>query len=111
MVALAKTEAFVPPERTNPARSKQIHRGVLTGKGASTMGNGSFTCYLEDLVQDPVVVNKNQDLWFHYWNDQYATPYLAVLGTLGIARTAPVADEIQAACTITPIQDTVERSA
>jgi hypothetical protein len=64
------------------------------------LGQGSFTCFLKDGITDPIVGLKNQVLFFRHFPDRNKTPYVLVQGKLGIARTWPAGDNIQAACTI-----------
>jgi hypothetical protein len=90
---------FVPAETTHSVTSTQVY-GTTLGSTASTLGQGSFTVYLNDGVSDGLVINKNQTLWFKFFPDRYKTPYLKQQGKLGIARTFPAGDSLQAACTI-----------
>ena len=96
-VALASD--FVPPETTHSVSSTPIY-GTTLGSASSTLGQGAFTAYLNDGVSDALVALKNQILWFKFFPDRYASPYLLTQGKLGISRTFPAGDSIQAACTI-----------
>lgn len=90
---------FVPPETTHSVTSTQVY-GTTLGATASTLGQGTFTAYLQDGVADPLVLLKNAYLWFKFYPDRYKSPYLLTQGKLGVARTFPAGDNIQAACTI-----------
>lgn len=96
-VALASD--FVPPETTHAVSSTQVY-GATLGSSSSTLGQGSFTAYLTNGVSDPLVALKNAALWFRFYPDRYASPYILCQGKLGVSRTFPAADTIQAACTI-----------
>lgn len=96
-VALASD--FVPPETTHSVSSTQVY-GATLGSSASTLGQGSFTAYLTNGVSDALVSLKNATLWFKFFPDRYASPYILTQGKLGISRTFPAADSVQAACTI-----------
>lgn len=96
-VALASD--FVPPETSHSISSTQVY-GTTLGATSSTLGQGSFTAYLSNGVSDPLVALKNATLWFKFFPDRYATPYILCQGKLGISRTFPAADSLQAACTI-----------
>ena len=96
-VALASD--FVPPETSHSVSSTQVY-GTTLGSTSSTLGQGSFKAYLSNGIADPLVVLKNATLWFKFFPDRYATPYLLAQGKLGISRTFPAGDTIQAACTI-----------
>lgn len=96
-VALASD--FVPPETTHSVSSTPIY-GTTLGSSSSSLGQGSFTAFLNDGVTDALITLKNQILWFKFFPDRYASPYLLMQGKLGISRTFPAGDSIQAACTI-----------
>lgn len=90
---------FVPPETSHSVSSTQIY-GTTLGSTSSTLGQGSFTAYLSNGIGDGLVALKNQTLWFRFYPDRYASSYMLTQGKLGIARTFPAGDNIQAACTI-----------
>lgn len=92
-------DAFTAPETSNSVSSTQIYNTTL-GSTSSTLGQGGFTAYLENGVNDTLVSLKNENLWFRFYPDRYASPYLLCQGKLGISRTWPAGDNIQAACTI-----------
>jgi len=101
---------FVPAETTHSVSSKQIYSGTL-GSSSSSLGQGAFTAYLQDGIGDPLVTLKNEFLWFKFYPDRYKTPYLLTQGKLGISRTFPAGDNIQAACTISAEAAAVEVNA
>lgn len=90
---------FRPPETSHSVTSTQIY-GTTLGSTSQTLNQGGFTAYLEDGVSDALVTLKDQTLWFRFYPDKYKTPYLLCQGKLGISRTYPAGDNIQAACTI-----------
>lgn len=95
-----RSDAFVPPETTFSLSSKQIYQETL-GSSSSSLGQGSFTAYLEDGISDGLLANKGQNLWFKFFqNALNSTPYILAQGTLGISRTFPAGEQITAACTI-----------
>ena len=96
---IALASDFVPPETSHSVASTQVY-GTTLGSTSSTLGQGSFTAFLEDGVTDALVVLKNATLWFKFFPDRYKTPYMLAQGKLGIARTFPAGDNIAAACTI-----------
>jgi len=96
-VALASD--FVPPETSHSVSSTQIY-GTTLGSTSKSLGQGSFTAYLQDGITDGLVALKDQSLWFRFYPDRYKAPYLLTQGKLGIARTFPAGDGIRAACTI-----------
>lgn len=90
---------FVPPETSHSVTSTQIY-GTTLGSTASTLNQGTFTAYLTDGVSDALVTLKNAVLWFRFYPDRYKSGYILCQGKLGIARTFPAGDNVQAACTI-----------
>ena len=55
-----------------------------------------------------MVVLKNETLWFKFFPDRYQSPYILSQGKLGISRTFPAGDSMQAACTISAASAAVE---
>lgn len=104
-VALASD--FVPPETSHSVTSTQVY-GTTMGSTSSSLGQGSFTAYLANGVSDALVTLKNETLWFKFFPDRYQSPYLLTQGKLGIARTFPAGDSMQAACTISASAAAVE---
>ena len=97
---IPKAEAFVPPETAFSVTSKQIY-GATIGASSSSLGQGSFTAYLNDGISDGLLAGKGQNLWFKFFQNRLnATPYIIAQGILGITRTFPAGDQIAAACTI-----------
>lgn len=94
---------FVPPETSHSVTSTQVY-GTTLGSSQSTLNQGSFTAYLSDGVSDPMIGLKNETLWFRFYPDRYQSPYMLAQGKLGISRTFPAGDTIQAACTISATQ-------
>lgn len=106
---IALASDFVPAETTHSVSSTPIY-GTTLGSSSSTLGQGSFTAFLNDGVTDALVTLKNQILWFKFFPDRYASPYLLMQGKLGISRTFPAGDSIQAACTISSSAAATEKS-
>jgi hypothetical protein len=104
---IALASDFVPPENTHSVSSTQVY-GTTLGATASTLGQGSFTAYLSNGVSDALVQLKDHTLWFKFFPDRYASPYLLCQGKLGVSRTFPAGDSIQAACTISASAPAVE---
>jgi hypothetical protein len=98
---------FKPPETTHSVSSTQIY-GTTLGSTSQTLGQGGFTAYLEDGVSDALVGAKNELLWFRFYPDRYKTAYLLTQGKLGISRTFPAGDSINAACTISATSEAIE---
>lgn len=98
---------FVPPETSHSVSSEQVY-GSTIGSSSSSLGQGSFTARLDDGISDALVKLKNNNLWFKFFPDRYKTPYMLVQGKLGISRTFPAGDSIQAACTVSAEAEGVE---
>ena len=90
---------FVPPEDSYSVSSTQVY-GRTLGSTSSSLGQGSFTAYLNNGVTDSLVTLEGENLWFKFFPDKYAGPYIVCQGTLGVTRSFPAGDQITAACTI-----------
>lgn len=90
---------FVAPEDSYSVSSTQVY-GRTIGATSSSLGQGAFTAYLNDGVTDALVGLSGQNLWFKFFPNKYAAPYLMCQGLLGVGRNFPAGDNITAACTI-----------
>ena len=95
---------YVPVETSHSTSSTQIYGGTI-GSTSSTLNQGSFTAYLNDGISDSLVRLKNEFLWFKYFPNKFQSNYRLDQGKLGISRTFPAGNEIQASCTISPEAD------
>ena len=107
---VAKAVDFVAPETSHSVSSTQIY-GKTLGSSSSSLGQGSFTAYLENGISDALVTLKNENLFFKFFPDKYKTDYILCQGKLGISRTFPAGDEIQASCTISASEEGTEVAA
>jgi len=107
---IALANEFTAPETTHSVASTQIYNTTL-GSSSSTLGQGSFTAFLMDAVTDTLVTLKDENLWFRFYPDRFNAPYILSQGKLGISRTWPADDLIQAACTISATQAATEVAA
>ena len=98
---------FKPPETSHSVSSTQIF-GTTLGSSAATLGQGSFTAYLEDGVTDALVAQKDELIWFRFYPDRTKTPNLLMQGTLGMGRTYKAGERNQAACTISASAAAIE---
>jgi hypothetical protein len=101
---LEPSKDFVAPENSHSVSSSQVYGGTV-GATSSSLGQGSFTCFLKDGITDPIVALKNSILFFKHFPDRNKAPYLLCQGKLGIARQWPAGDNIQAACTISASEE------
>jgi len=100
--ALSKVADFVPAENAHSVSSVQIYGGSI-GAASSSVSQGSFTAYLETNIDDPLLQNKDETLWFKYLQDStVTTKYVLTQGKLGVTRSNPAGDNLSSACTITP---------
>lgn len=107
---LSKASDFVPSENSYSLNSTQIY-GTTIGSTSSTLNQASFTAYLDDGVTDNLVGLKGESLWFRFYPDRYKTAHILEQGKLGISRTFPAGDEIQASCTISTSEAGTEKAA
>lgn len=90
---------FQPPEETHQVNSTQVY-GRTIGSSSTSLGQGSFVAYVENGVTDTIVQLKNENLWFKFFPDQYASPYILVQGKMGISRSFPPGDNIRVDATL-----------
>lgn len=98
---------FVAPETSHSVSSTQIYGNTL-GSSTKTLNQGAFTAFLNDGVTDQLVVLKDATLWFKFTPDKFKLPHLLSQGKLGISRTFPAGDNLQAACTISASEAAIE---
>jgi len=96
-VALASD--FVPPSTTHSVQSTPVYGGVV-GSTSSTLGQGSFTARPQNGISDPLMLLKNQVLWFKFFPDKYLADYSLSHGKLGVTPAYPAAGDMTLACTI-----------
>jgi len=96
---LQNSTDFVPPENSHSVSSTQVYNNTI-GSTSKTLNQGTFTAFLTDGITDPLVKSKDDTLWFRFYPDRFKTPYILAQGALGIGRSFPSGDSIQAACTI-----------
>ncbi|WP_339799665.1 hypothetical protein [uncultured Marinobacter sp.] len=106
---LSKASDFVPSETSHSTSSTQIY-GTTLGSTSSTLNQASFTAYLNDGITDGIVRLKNEILWYKFFPNKFQPGHILEQGKLGISRTFPAGDEIQASCTISPESAGVEVS-
>lgn len=90
---------FKPPENSHSVSSTPVYGGTV-GSSSSSLGQGSFKAFLKDGVTDPLIALEGETLFFRHFPDRNKTPYIICQGKLGISRTFPAGDNIQADCTI-----------
>ena len=98
---------FVPPENTHSSSSTQVYGSTL-GASSSNLGQGSFKVFLKDGITESFIGLKDETLFFKFFPDRNKAPYLLCQGKLGISRSFPAGDNIQANCTISADSTAVE---
>jgi len=96
---IPKSADFVPPEESHSMTSTQIYGGTV-GASSKSLGQGSFTAYMESGIYEGFEQLKGENLWFKFYPDRTKSPYIACQGILGVTRSFPAGDSIKAACTI-----------
>lgn len=100
---------FVPPETTHAQNSTQIYGGTI-GSSTQSLNQGTFTAFLRNGVDDALVSLKNENLWFKFFPDRFESQHILAQGLLGVARTFPAGDSIQAACTISASEEPLDKA-
>lgn len=100
---------FKPPENSHSVSSTQAYNGTV-GSTSSSLGQGSFKAYLKDGVTDPLIKLKNEILFFKFFPNRNKAAYTICQGKLGISRTFPAGDNIQADCTISSAEESKDKN-
>lgn len=100
--------AFVPPETTHSLSSTQVYKRAI-GATSSSLNQGSFSAMLDDGVTDPLVLLKNEKLFFRFYPDENKSAHLICVGTLGLSRTFPADNLIQGNFTVNAEYAAVEQ--
>lgn len=90
---------FVPAENTHALSSQQYYDGAV-GSVSSSLGQASFTAYMNDNITDALVALKDEVLTFKFFPDKNKLPYMITQGIMGMGRTFPVDAQNEAAVTI-----------
>lgn len=106
---LSKTLDFKAVEKSHSVSSSQFYGGSVASSSES-LGQGGFTALLTDGVTDGLVSDKNQVLTVKHFPDRNKSAYSLTQGKIGLTRSWPVADQIQASVTISAENETVEFS-
>lgn len=106
---LSKTLDFKAVEKSHSVSSSQYYGGSVASSSES-LGQGGFTALLSDGVTDSLVADKNQVLTVKHFPDRNKSAYSLTQGKIGLSRSWPVADQIQASVTISAENETVEFS-
>jgi len=103
---VAKTLDFVPAEDSHSISSTQYYNGTTASK-SSSLGQCSFTALLSNAINDTILGEQDEIITVKFWPNRNKDPYILTQGTLGTARTFPVADQNQASCTISAEEGSV----
>ena len=94
---------FQAPEQSHSVNSTQVY-GTTLASHSSSLNQGSFTTRLKDGITDNFMGMKDENIWIKFFPDRNRTPYLACQGKLGVTRSFPAGDHIQAECTISAVE-------
>jgi hypothetical protein len=106
-LAVTKALDFVPAESSYSVNSTEYYGGVIGGSSES-LAQAKFTALLENGHTDYLIGMRGQNLLFRFKQDRNKTPYSLTQGILGVSRTFPKANQVQAACTISAENPTVD---
>lgn len=104
---ISKTLDFQPAETAHTVSSSQYYDGTVAAS-ASSLGQGQFTALLDDGISDSIIGMKNDIRTVKFFPDRNKSPYMLTQGKIGISRTFPVADQVQATVTVSAENATAE---
>jgi len=100
---------WTPIEMSHSVSSSEYYSGAISSV-SSSLGQGGFTVYLDDGITDPIIGEKNNTLTFKFFPSKTKSAYQVSQGIVGLARTFPVGDQIQASVTVSGENETAEFS-
>lgn len=103
----ARTLDWVPAELAGTSNAEPFYSGTISSV-SSTPNDATFTVLMDNGVRDDFLSNKNKTLWIKFQPNANEGDHQLTLGRLFVARTNPIANQIQAACTLIPEQPTVD---
>jgi hypothetical protein len=106
---LTRTLDFAAAEEAHTVTSQEFYRGTI-GSVSSALGQGSFTALLNDGITDAVIAEKNQVITVKYFSDENKSAFSLTQGKIGLERSYPYDNQIQADVTISPETQTAEFS-
>jgi hypothetical protein len=106
---LTRTLDFSAAEETHTLSSQEFYRGTI-GSVSAALGQGSFTALLNDGITDAIIAEKNQVVTIKFFPDENKAPYALTQGKIGLERSYPYDNQIQADVTISPENETAEFS-
>jgi len=104
---IPKAMNWTPIEKSHSVTSTEYYNGAIASS-SSSIGQGSFTALLDDGITDSIVADKNDYLTFKFFPDRNKPAYQISQGLVGIERTFPVDNQIQATVTISGEYPTAE---
>jgi hypothetical protein len=104
---LTRTMAFRPVEQTHTVSSQEYYRGSI-GSVSSSIGQGGFTALLTDGLTDSIVAEKDNVLTVRFYPDENKSAYSLTQGKIGLSRTFPYDNQVQAEVTISAERVTAE---
>lgn len=96
---LDKAMDFVPPQKSHSVSSTQFYRDSHAAVSES-VGQGSFTTFVNDGVNDPIATEDGYQITVKFWPDENKNPYILCQGYLGVTPSFPAGDHMSYACTI-----------
>ena len=109
MSEISKSVDFKPAENSHSVSSTQVYNGTV-GSSSSSLGQAGFTAMMDNGITDALKADADETLVFKFYPNRSMAPYSLTQGILGISTTYPVADQIQAAATISAERKTVNFS-
>lgn len=108
MVEQQNAADFVPSETSHSVSSTPVYGGAV-GSSSASLGQCSFNARLQNGVTDNILKQKNKTIWTRFYPDKYDDEkYILTQGKLGVSRTFPAGDNIQANFTLSSSQESEE---
>lgn len=98
---VARAFDWVPAETTYTVASTPTYDGPV-GSRTTAIGAATFSALMEDGITDPILDQLGEIIWIKFFQDEDKAPFQLTQGTLGVARTFVVDDNVTGNFTLAP---------
>jgi len=96
---VAKCFDFTPCDQSHSVSSQQIYGGTVAST-SKTLNQGGFTALMSDGISDSIIREQDEVSTVRFYPDENKTPYILTQGVLGMARSYPADNQVQADVTL-----------
>lgn len=90
---------FAPPANAHTINTTQVY-GRVKGSASQTLNAGAFSVELKDGITDNLLRVADEFIWFKFFQDRLADPFVLTQGYLGAPVQFPAGANVAATCAI-----------